>query len=82
MKKIFMNIRFWVVVLLVVLPLIVLYFDLQLYLNYVSERRRSDENPERVFLVNISLIQKIKNELESKKVFLGLPVYPLLKEPF
>ncbi|MEK7503163.1 MAG: hypothetical protein AAB556_01820 [Patescibacteria group bacterium] len=78
----FKNLKFWAVALAIILPLAVLYFDLRIYLNYATQRSLSDEEIDRAFLLNAPLIQKISAELESKKEFLRLPSYPLLKKPF
>jgi len=80
--KILKDIKFWVVIVAVILPLVVLYFDFQVYLTYITRRSPSEEEIERVFLLNTPLIQKISQELETKKEFLKSLKYPLLKEPF
>jgi len=80
--KIFKNIKFWAVVLAVIFPLAVLFFDFHVYLNHITRRSLSEEDIERAFLLNTPLIQKISQELEAKKEILKSPKYPLLKEPF
>ena len=80
--KILKDIKFWVVIVAVILPLVVLYFDFYFYLTYITRRSPSEEEIERAFLLNTPLIQKIARELETKKELLKSPKYPLLKEPF
>jgi len=78
----FKNIRFWIVVLAIILPLTVLYFDFRIYFDYVSDRKLSEEDLERVFLLNTPLIKKISQELKDKKEFLLSPEYPPFKDGF
>lgn len=80
--KFFIKAKILVTILAIVLPLLALYLDFQVYKNHVSSLGEKKEDFDGGFLLNTPLLQKISAELENKKEFLLSPTYPLLKEPF